>query len=80
MGRGCQQAVPVLEWQSWVKGSRSRAEPEQGSEPRVFQAVFKVLSRYAALSGSTVFGLSGFPPRFACTASVLEGSFSCSDR
>lgn len=80
MGRGCQQAVPVLEWQSWVKGSRSQAEPEQGSEPRVFQAVFKVLSRYAALSGSTVFGLSGFPPQFGCTASVLEGSFSCSDR
>lgn len=42
MGRGCQQAVPVSEGQSWVKGSRSQAEPEQG-EPRVFQAAFKAL-------------------------------------
>lgn len=80
MGRGCQQAVPVLEWQSWVKGSSRQAEPEQGSEPRVFQAAFKVPSRYAALNGNTVFGLSGFPPRFGCTASAAGGSFSCSDR
>ena len=63
MGRGCQQAVPVLEWQSWVEGRRSWAEPEQGCEPSVFQAVFKVPSHCAALSGNTVFGHSGFPPQ-----------------